>query len=721
MLRRVRSRAVMLEQSCPAALFLLAAITAVLSVRGNGFPYSLVPAASVLLVWALVPTRDALLRFALPMLPALAAALFWLMGQHNSIAEETGHARFAAEAELIVDDPSASMQPGDAFRVKNLQCRVKRFRYGENAPWIELGGVRPRVLLECGREDSPAAVPLGFGDVVRAEGMFSVPEPPLFPGSFDYAAYLEGEGIYELFRPESLEIVSRGRGFRRMLYDLRDAALKTVCSGFHGVESARMAGAMLGGRRISLRKETRAGFLSSGTIHILTVSGTHVGIFASLLLFLMVWIPFRKRCLFVLAPLFLYALSTGMREPAMRAYVMIAMFLFLRSLLLSSSHINTLMLAAYVILVVSPGSLMKPGMHYSFLAVALLLSLPRDAGSLALGLFSRRLSQPLPVRYAPDGRRRAVHCLQILLSALIATAVASLGSGVLSILYQGLFPLSAVPANLLVMPLAYLAFILAGAALAFSWLSPVSLFFSGLLEFVFRLIGWLGSFFGGLFETSVPKPPAWTVVLFLAALFFMLKANSWRKAVSAAALMVALSFFWIFGASFLPAEIIVASGGGTELEPAFAVTDPSLGRADVVNVPDYRTATAFADFLRSRGITACRSVAVSSGRKASFDGIETFSELIPVLDVYCPANALKKMPEGPSVTEFPYEGAASEYRLSDGQFFFSIGTIDGVLLSNQTGRGHLTLRKGGVAVYDTDFRQTSAQRLHIQPIERTSP
>ena len=98
-----------------------------------------------------------------------------------------------------------------------------------------------------------------------------------------------------------------------------------------------------------------------------------------------------------------------------------------------------------------------------------------------------------------------------------------LGSGVLSILYQGLFPVSAVPANILVMPLAYLAFVMAGATLFFSWAGPLALAFSGLLEQIFRLIGWLGRFFGGLCETAIPRPPVWTVVLFLAAFFCLLR------------------------------------------------------------------------------------------------------------------------------------------------------------------------------------------------------
>ena len=91
--RRIRKRATAFEQSCPAALFLAAAVTAVLSVRGDGFPYVLIPAVSVLLVWALIPVRDALFRFALPMLPVLISALIWSGQQRNMIAETAGRAR----------------------------------------------------------------------------------------------------------------------------------------------------------------------------------------------------------------------------------------------------------------------------------------------------------------------------------------------------------------------------------------------------------------------------------------------------------------------------------------------------------------------------------------------------------------------------------------------------------------------------------------------------
>ena len=82
---------------------------------------------------------------------------------------------------------------------------------------------------------------------------------------------------------------------------------------------------------------------------------------------------------------------------------------------------------------------------------------------------------------------------------------------------------------------------------------------------------------------------------------------------------------------------------------------------------------------------------------------------------------VKKMPDGTAVTALPYDGAGRSCRLSGEYFSFSIGTIDGILLSNHTGRGRLTLRKDGIPFLDSEIRQTSARRLQIQPIESISP
>ena len=86
---------------------MLAAVIAVLSVRGNGFPFvCFVPAASILLAGLILPLNHALARFAIPMLAVLISACLWDASRRDVIAETAGRARFAAEAELVVADIS---------------------------------------------------------------------------------------------------------------------------------------------------------------------------------------------------------------------------------------------------------------------------------------------------------------------------------------------------------------------------------------------------------------------------------------------------------------------------------------------------------------------------------------------------------------------------------------------------------------------------------------
>ena len=140
-----------------------------------------------------------------------------------------------------------------------------------------------------------------------------------------------------------------------------------------------------------------------------------------------------------------------------------------------------------------------------------------------------------------------------------------------------------------------------------------------------------------------------------------------------------------------------------------------------VNVPDARLGTAMADWLASRGIGVCRTVAVSSGRKASFDGLGVFSGRIPVLDIVCPSNAVGKMPDGIAVSTLPHRGAFTRCDLSGDLFSFSIGTISGELLSNDSGNGRLIVRQGGLPLRDIVLTPGSTYRIRTQTIERTTP
>lgn len=72
---------------------------------------------------------------------------------------------------------------------------------------------------------------------------------------------------------------------------------------------------MLFGCRQGIEYQTRLDFIRSGTIHILTVSGLHIGMFAGVMFLLLAFLPFRMRCVIVPLLTALYALSTGLQMP----------------------------------------------------------------------------------------------------------------------------------------------------------------------------------------------------------------------------------------------------------------------------------------------------------------------------------------------------------------------------------------------------------------------
>ena len=85
------------------------------------------------------------------------------------------------------------------------------------------------------------------------------------------------------------------------------------------------------------------------------------------------------------------------------------------------------------------------------------------------------------------------------------------------------------------------------------------------------------------------------------------------------------------------------------------------------------------------------------------------------------SNAVGKMPDGIAVSTLPHRGAFTRSDLSGDLFSFSIGTISGELLSNDSGNGRLIVRQGGLPLRDIVLTPGSTYRIRTQTIERTTP
>ncbi|WP_457617144.1 ComEC/Rec2 family competence protein [Lutibacter sp.] len=214
-------------------------------------------------------------------------------------------------------------------------------------------------------------------DCVLFKAVFKEVPKPLNPYAFDYKNYLEKQQIFhQVFidnsktlkcKPSKITLKGIAASFRKKVTTHLQQA------GFKNNELA-LINTLLLGQRTTLSKELRQSYINAGAIHILAVSGLHVGIL--LLLFMFVLKPlhyFRhgKLVATILAVLLLwmYAILAGLSASVVRAVVMFTAVVIGTNMNRITNVYNTLFVSMFFLLLFNPFYLFEVGFQFSYLAV----------------------------------------------------------------------------------------------------------------------------------------------------------------------------------------------------------------------------------------------------------------------------------------------------------------------------------------------------------------
>lgn len=200
---------------------------------------------------------------------------------------------------------------------------------------------------------------------------------PLFPFEKDWGAYFTQKGIggtafvsfdrIRLLRKGAVELTFFERAQGHFVGLLERA--------FDPGRDRDVAEAMLLGVKTKIDFETLSAYSALGAIHILSVSGLHVGLLymgLSLLLgFLLKRRPAGPYVFFglMMALLWCYAGISGFSLPVLRSAWMFSVILFAKTFLRRQESLNTLAFSAFVLLFLHPASLFDAGFQLSYLAV----------------------------------------------------------------------------------------------------------------------------------------------------------------------------------------------------------------------------------------------------------------------------------------------------------------------------------------------------------------
>jgi ComEC/Rec2-related protein len=515
------------------------------------------------------------------------------------------------------------------------QVQVTELRYDEN--WRPALG---KIIIT-----TPGVLASNFftGQAVEISGVMAPPPAPLADGLFDYRDYLQTRGIfYELKTSSTNDWQLRAPILLKP--PLTDRFLswsqKTLALGLPVEdEPLRLIWAMTLGWRTAFTGDISEPFLRAGTMHLFAIDGLRIALISGILVALLRMLQVsRAWCGVVAIPLiWFYTAATGWESSAIRASVMMTIVIGGWALKRPGDTVNSLLAAAFIILLWEPRQLFEASFQLSFFVVLVIaLMLP------PLNEISDRLLRHdplLPDELLPRWRRALTSTLRMLSRYFALSFAAWVGSIPLSAKYFHLFSPISTPANIIAVPLGTLALMSnLGALICGNWLPWVTELFNNSAWFFMVAMTNVSVFF-----TKIPgaffyvPAPSWleigiyyTVLIgALSGWLFAPKRRIWSAAIL---ILIGVIYFGRWEQSRNETEITVLPLNGGHCVFVDAPGRKNDWLVDCGN--DSAVEFTLKPFLRAHGVNKIPRLILTHGDSRNIGGAESLNELFGVGEIY---------------------------------------------------------------------------------------
>jgi competence protein ComEC len=458
-----------------------------------------------------------------------------------------------------------------------------------------------------------------YGDILELSKQWQQPTGQRNPGQFNYRDYLNRNDIYAivyLTEYDSVSVVMQGHGnwfFHCCIEPVRSYLQRMVHQCNTSTVSSLLKALLLGERQ-DLDPAVVQQFTLSGVVHVLAISGLHVGyiiLFITILLQLLRF-PYRSQFIILLVVLTVYVLLVRFKPSVLRASLMAALYIYGKIREKKIDNKNILLGTAFLLLLFDPRDLFNPGFQFSFLAVlGILILFPRLKKRIIFGNSS--VSKIL---------------LQYIWYGLIISFSATLFTLPLTIYYYGVWPIYAVPVNLIIIPLVGIMLFLGFMQILLALISiHLALGIGQLIELVYQLMTAIihATMSLPLAFLDLPKPSWVLIVLSYMGIVFLLALNKHNRIKGLFALL-----------SILLCYIVIGKWGGRRPGLIVTMLDVGHGDAAVIHFPNGNTilidggdCTANFDhglqtvlpYLKQKGVLHLTYAVISHGHRDHAGGV----------------------------------------------------------------------------------------------------
>ncbi len=213
------------------------------------------------------------------------------------------------------------------------------------------------------------------GDIILTNSKYKTIAAPINIDDFDYQFYMSTHGIHhELFIQHFSEIGPSNFNLWHLAQAFKMFCNKIVKSHIKNKTEYGVAEALLLGYKYDIDQNTNLAFARTGTLHVLAVSGMHVGLIFGMLTLMFAWVKKNSkwliiRCASILFCLWLYALMSGFGASILRATVTFSLMCIGELITRKPYSVNLLFASAYIQFIFDPLCVFDPGFQLSYAAV----------------------------------------------------------------------------------------------------------------------------------------------------------------------------------------------------------------------------------------------------------------------------------------------------------------------------------------------------------------
>ena len=360
------------------------------------------------------------------------------------------------------------------------------------------------------------------GIIITAHGTLNQPSNNTIPNTFNYKKYLKSKKIYYTFKADALEIVGDNSNF---YYQFKHWLSKRIES----IDDTGYIKAFVLGSKSEIDEEVFKTYQNNGITHLFAISGMHISLFSSILLFLLKKIHLKDNQAYPIILLFLlgYTFLVSFTASVVRAFTLYLLLYLNKRLKLGATTTRIFIYAIVLILLLNPFFILDIGFLYSSLT------------SFGLILFSDYLKTS----------NKVLALFKVSLIALLFSLPITINN-----FYE--YNFLSILANIVIVPLvSTIIYPLSLITLILPFFHPILKFFLTILETISTILSSIT-----WFKIILPKMPWFLIISYYFIIYLIFKAKKKRCVIFLIILLLGYKLSFNFDNNFYVYYLDVGQG-----------------------------------------------------------------------------------------------------------------------------------------------------------------